>query len=121
MWAESPPTHLRLVSASGLALLPFELAVAPIGFPGAGQPLLLQSVHPVAIMRETRRVAVEQVVWPERTRVLFIVASPPELPAPPAAAHLLALRRTPGAVARLEGARHEPRERTGQNGAAGRV
>jgi CHAT domain len=88
-------THLRLVlSASELALLPFELAVAPIGFPGAGQPLLLQSVHPVAITRETRRVAEEQVVWPERTRVLFVVASPPELPAPPATAHLLALRRT---------------------------
>ena len=88
-------THLRLVlSASELALLPFELAVAPIGFPGAGQPLLLQSAHPVAITRETRRVAEEQVVWPDRTRVLFVVASPPELPAPPAMAHLLALRRT---------------------------
>ncbi|UQD98222.1 CHAT domain-containing protein [Bradyrhizobium japonicum] len=88
-------THLRLVlSASELALLPFELAVAPIGFPGAGQSLLLQSVHPVSITRETRRVAEEQVVWPERARVLFVVASPPEVPAPPAAAHLLALRRT---------------------------
>jgi hypothetical protein len=88
-------THLRLVlSASELALLPFELAVAPIGFPGAGQPLLLQSVRPVAITRETRRVAEEQVVWPERTRVLFVVASPSDLPPPPAAAHLLALRRT---------------------------
>lgn len=87
-------THLRLVlSASELALLPFELAVAPNGFPGAGQPLLLQSVRPVALTRETRRVAEEQVVWPEHTRVLFVVASPPELPAPPAAAHLLALRR----------------------------
>ena len=88
-------THLRLVlSASELALLPFELALAPIGFPGAGQPLLLQSLRPVTITRETRRVAEEQVIWPERTRVLFVVASPPELPAPPAAAHLLALRRT---------------------------
>jgi hypothetical protein len=88
-------THLRLVlSASELALLPFELAVAPNGFPGAGQPLLLQSVRPVALTRETRRVAEEQVVWPDRTRVLFVVASPPELPPPPAAAHLLALRRT---------------------------
>jgi hypothetical protein len=88
-------THLRLVlSASELALLPFELALAPIGFPGAGQPLLLQSVRPVAITRETRRVAEEQVVWPERTRVLFVVASPPELPPLPAMAHLLALRRT---------------------------
>src|SRR6185436_13543700 len=33
-------THLRLIlSASELALLPFELATAPSGFPGAGQPL----------------------------------------------------------------------------------
>jgi hypothetical protein len=86
-------THLRLVlSASELALLPFELAVAPSGFPGAGNPLLLQSVRPVTITRETRRVAEEQVVWPDRTRVLFVVASPPDLPPPPAAAHLLALR-----------------------------
>jgi CHAT domain len=88
-------THLRLVlSASELALLPFELALAPVGFPGAGQPLLLQSLRPVAITRETRRVAEEQVVWPDRTRVLFVVASPSGLPAPPAAAHLLALRTT---------------------------
>ena len=85
---------MRLVlSASELALLPFELALAPAGFPGAGQPLLLQSVRPVTITRETRRVNEEQVVWPDRTRVLFVVASPAELPPPPAAAHLLALRR----------------------------
>ena len=92
---EDGATHLRLVlSASELALLPFELALAPIGFPGAGQPLLLQSLRPVTITRETRRVAEEQVVWPEQTRVLFVVASPAGLPPPPAAAHLLALRRT---------------------------
>lgn len=87
-------THLRLVlSASELALLPFELALAPIGFPGAGQPLLLQSQRPIGITRETRRVAEEQVVWPELTKVLFAVASPAGLARPPAAAHLLALRQ----------------------------
>ena len=87
-------THLRLVlSASELALLPFELALAPSGFPGAGQPMLLQSLRPVTLTRETRRVAEDQVVWPDRTQVLFVVASPPELPPPPAEAHLLALRR----------------------------
>jgi hypothetical protein len=87
-------THLRLVlSASELALLPFELALAPIGFPGAGQPMLLQSERPLSITRETRRVTEEQLIWPDRARILFVVASPPELPAPPAAAHLLALRR----------------------------
>src|SRR5262249_32184427 len=69
-------THLRLVlSASELALLPFELALAPSGLPGAGQPLLLQSLRPVTITRETRRVAEGHVVWPERVRVLFVVAS----------------------------------------------
>src|SRR5437660_6333534 len=37
-------THLRLIiSSSELALLPFELALSPPGFPGAGQQLLLQS------------------------------------------------------------------------------
>lgn len=88
-------THLRLVlSASELALLPFELALAPIGFPGAGQPLLLQSLRPVSLTRETRRVAEAEMVWPEQTRVLFVVASPAGLPPPPAKAHLLALRRT---------------------------
>lgn len=109
-------THLRLVlSASELALLPFELALAPSGFPGAGQPLLLQSLRPVTITRETRRVAEETVVWPEQTRVLFVVASPAELPPPPAAAHLLALRRTlepwvgTRTIAGPEGQRGNPR------------
>jgi hypothetical protein len=87
-------THLRLVlSASELALLPFELALSPIGLPGAGQPLLLQSLAPVTITRETRRVAEQSVTWPDRNKVLFAVASPPKYPSPPAAAHLLALRR----------------------------
>lgn len=93
--SDDAATHLRLVlSASESALLPFELALAPIGFPGAGQPLLLQSLRPVTLTRETRRVAEDQLIWPDWTRMLFVMASPPELPPPPAAAHLLALRRT---------------------------
>ncbi len=87
-------THLRLIlSASELALLPFELATAPAGFPGAGQPLSLQSQQPVCITRETRRVPEEYFVWPKRPRVLFAYASPPGLEPVPAEAHLLALRR----------------------------
>jgi len=87
-------THLRLIlSASELALLPFELATAPSGFPGAGQPLSLQSQQPVCITRETRRVPDEFVVWPKHPRVLFAYASPPGLEPVPAEAHLLALRR----------------------------
>ena len=54
----SQPIHLRLVlSASELALLPFELALAPPAWPGAGQPLLLQPRQPMCITRESRRVA----------------------------------------------------------------
>ena len=87
------PVHLRLVlSASELALLPFELALTPPGLPGAGQPLLLQPQQPVCITRETRRVADTALPWPQETRVLMVVASPPGVPAVPDLAHLLALR-----------------------------
>ena len=87
-------THLRLVlSSSELALLPFELALAPNGFPGAGQPLCLQSQMPLCIMRETRRVAEEFGQWPDRPRILFVAATPPGYEAVPVQAHLLALRK----------------------------
>ena len=89
-----PVTHLRLVlSAAELALLPFELALAPHGFPGAGQSLLLQSQLPLCITRETRRVPEEFVDWPKRPKILFVTAAPPAYPAVPAGAHLLALRK----------------------------
>jgi hypothetical protein len=87
-------THLRLVlSASELALLPFELTLSPPGCPGEGQPLLLQSLSPVCITRETRRVAQSELVWPDETHVLFVVASPSGQEPVPALAHLLALRQ----------------------------
>ena len=90
---DAGPVHLRLVlSASELALLPFELALTPTGLPGAGQPLLLQPQQPVCITRETRRVADAAMPWPQETRVLMVVASPPGVPAVPDLAHLLALR-----------------------------
>ena len=90
---DAGPVHLRLVlSASELALLPFELALTPPGLPGAGQPLLLQPQQPVCITRETRRVADVALPWPQETRVLMVVASPPGVPAVPDLAHLLALR-----------------------------
>jgi hypothetical protein len=87
-------THLHLtLSASELALLPFELAMAPGGFPGAGQPLSLQTQLPVCITRGTRRVPDVVQIWPGRPRVLFAYAAPPGLEPVPARAHLLALRR----------------------------
>ena len=89
----SQPIHLRLVlSASELALLPFELALAPPAWPGAGQPLLLQPRQPMCITRESRRVAGPALSWPRNTRMLVVLASPSGLPAVPDLAHLVALR-----------------------------
>jgi hypothetical protein len=86
--------HLRLIlSASELALLPFELALAPNGFPGAGQSLLLQSQMPLCLTREIRRVAEEVLEWPQRPRILFAAAAPPGVGQVPVESHLLALRR----------------------------
>lgn len=91
---EDPVLHLRLViSASELALIPFELANAPQGFPGAGQPLLLQNQLPVCITREVRRAADTQFLWPRRPKILFIAAQPPDVGPIPLEPHLLALRR----------------------------
>ncbi|AKT36776.1 CHAT domain-containing protein [Chondromyces crocatus] len=94
--------HLRLVlSASELSLLPFELVTAPSGFPGQGQPLCLQTVAPIALTREVRRVSASTVRWPAAPRILVVAAGPrtargvdgrPAAPIP-LRAHLLAIRR----------------------------
>ena len=95
--ADEPLTHLRLIiSASELALLPFELALSSNGLPGAGQYLLLQPQMPVCLTRETRRVADEFWQWPKAPRILFAAASPPEIGTIPLESHLLALRRLVG-------------------------
>jgi CHAT domain len=90
-----PLTHLRLIiSASELALLPFELALAPAGLPGAGQHLLLQPQMPICLTREVRRAPDDDLKWSEDApRILFIAAAPPEVGNIPVEAHLLALRR----------------------------
>jgi hypothetical protein len=86
--------HLRMVlSAAELSLLPFELARAPAGFPGQGQWLSLQTMAPIAVTRETRRVAATTLRWPDRPRLLVVAAAPAGLPEVPLRAHLLALRR----------------------------
>lgn len=87
-------THVRLIiSASELALLPFELAFAPNGAPGAGQYLLLQSQEPICLTREVRRVPEHLVHWPSKPRILFAAAAPPGVGAIPIEAHLLVLRK----------------------------
>jgi hypothetical protein len=89
-----PLTHLRLIiSASELALLPFEIALSPNGLPGAGQHLLLQPQMPICLTREIRRVPGEQVRWPKTPKILFIAAAPPGVGTIPLESHLLALRR----------------------------
>ena len=85
--------HLRLVlSASELALLPFELIRSPAGFPGHGQWLSLQTAAPIALTREVRRVSATTIRWPNRPRILVVAARPPGVAAVPLRAHLLALR-----------------------------
>jgi len=86
-------THLELViSASELALLPFELATAPNGFPGAGQPLALQSQAPLCITRRVRRVNPYAFSWNRPQRVLFAWHLPKDHADALVPAHHLALR-----------------------------
>ena len=89
-----PPTHLRIVlSANELALLPFELAIGCVGFPGSGEHLCLQATSPICVTREIRRVAPPNFTWPRQPRILFVTASPSGFADVPAEAHLLALRQ----------------------------
>jgi hypothetical protein len=82
-----------IISASELALLPFELALSPNGLPGAGQHLLLQPQMPICLTREIRRVPGEQVRWPKTPKILFIAAAPREVGPIPLESHLLVLRK----------------------------
>lgn len=85
--------HLRLsLCADELSMVPFETAIAPIGFPGTGSPLFLQTITPVTLTREIRRNHPLQVNWNRQPKILFAFASPPDLPAVPAELHLQALR-----------------------------
>ncbi|WP_247237209.1 CHAT domain-containing protein [Telluribacter sp. SYSU D00476] len=87
-------THLRLIlSASELALLPFELAQAPNGLPGSGQHLLLQPQMPICLTREIRRTGDDPFAWPLAPRILFVAASPPVVGIIPYEMHLQALRK----------------------------
>ncbi|HSW13590.1 MAG TPA: CHAT domain-containing protein [Solimonas sp.] len=83
--------NLRVsVSANELGLIPFEMAIAPNGFPGSGSPLLMQS--PIVITREIRRGQPLSVHWNRAPRILFAYASPADFAPVPALEHLDALR-----------------------------
>ena len=86
--------HLQLVVwGSELAVVPFELATAPRGFPGATLPLLMQLDVPVALTRAVRRARPPQIEWDRPPRVLFAWAAPPSVGNVPASQHLAALHR----------------------------
>jgi len=74
--------HLRLtVSASELALLPFEFAKVPIGPNVTAEGwLALQTRPPVTLTRHIRNVSAESVVWPDRPRILFVAGDPDVIP-----------------------------------------
>ena len=66
-------THLRIVlSASELAMLPFEASKVPSGEGSAASWLGLQARSPMCITRHIRSVSAEGVEWPSKPRILFI-------------------------------------------------
>jgi hypothetical protein len=74
--------HLRVtLSASELALLPFELSKVPTTTDGESEAwLALQTSPPVCITRHIRTVTVEGVTWPARARILFIAGPTNDIP-----------------------------------------
>ena len=84
--------QLKIISsASELALLPFELLMAPPGFPGEGASLSLQLESPLVMTREIRSAYGKYRPWPTKPRVLFAAARPPGVEPIPIEAHLQAL------------------------------
>lgn len=83
--------HIHLVlDAAELGALPFELAHAAPGLMVEGERLFLQQNARVTLTRQTRRLATSVVDWPNRPRILCVVADG-DLPTD---AHVLALRQS---------------------------
>lgn len=83
--------HLRLIlSAQELALLPFELAYGPNTRPPT-RDIGLASPPQLVLTREARRLARKVDFWPDKPRILVVMADPTAngLPRKP---HMLALR-----------------------------
>lgn len=72
-------THLRIVlSASELAMLPFEAAKVPTGTGAGSVWLAVQTRAPVCITRHIRSVSADGTPWPSAPRILFVAG--PETP-----------------------------------------
>lgn len=66
-------TNLRIViSASELAMIPFEASKVPSVDGSVAAWLALQARSPVCITRHIRSVSAEGIVWPDKPRILFI-------------------------------------------------
>lgn len=74
--------QLRItLSASELAMLPFELAKAPVSATTTAENWLsIQTRPPVCLTRNIRTVSPEGVIWPDRPRILFISGDPANVP-----------------------------------------
>ena len=74
--------HLRLtLSASELALLPFEIAKSPISATDTADSWLsIQTRPPVCITRNIRTVSTEGMIWPDHPRILFVAGHPDDVP-----------------------------------------
>lgn len=74
--------HLRVtLSASELAMLPFELAKAPVSATSTAENWLsIQTRPPVCVTRNIRTVSPEGVVWPAEPRILFVAGDPDNVP-----------------------------------------
>ena len=74
--------HLRLrLTASELALLPFELSKMPVGPNSVDASwLALQTHRPVCITRRSRNASSEYTQWPVKPRILFIAADTGNIP-----------------------------------------
>ena len=74
--------HLRLtLSATELALLPFEIAKGPIGPNATAESWLsIQTRPPVCLTRNIRTVSPEGVIWPHVPRILFVAGDPDNIP-----------------------------------------
>ncbi|MEN6374634.1 MAG: CHAT domain-containing protein [Smithella sp.] len=77
-------THLDLVlSAAELAMLPFELAKVPPGCAGGeGNYLLLQTLLPVCLTRRVRSSSNTMIIWPQKPKILFVIAQLPHMSVP---------------------------------------
>jgi beta-lactamase superfamily II metal-dependent hydrolase len=74
-------THLRIVlSASELAMLPFEASKVPAGENSMSTWLALQARVPVCITRHIRSVSAEGIRWPSEPRILFVAGPDTDAP-----------------------------------------